>query len=411
MKITLTNNIYNRNNNNINNTRNNNYIKPHNKLTLSADSFQLSTRPLQNNKISFKGITKELGQIKINSAFDLIEQWQKLRWAPYYEALDDKVYPQNKEIRKANFSFLDNVPDDCKKGFIDAFKEFTGFPNLQKVSKKIQEEYVNQVQSAAKKTSPFVNVVAAGFDPTSSVGVERPFPGSDLDKAFVVLQNSSGRDDFQVINEFKGHLWFNTDQRLLSLNNENTFPEVYTTGVVHSILDKLDAIANRINLSADDKVRLLVARTQEIDPLKGGVFNLEVVKHLPFQGISKEQAKNFAYFIESVRDGKLLLKKDNLYNDLLARMNKSPFCIFSNVAQIGAKYTKPLKTKLVNREELTDNFDKMSINEQFEMIKEIIKSVSNDHSNPIFDKYFRNDYDIGESYNRLNRALLGWQNF
>ena len=66
---------------------------------------------MQNNKISFKGITKELGQIKINSAFDLIEQWQKLRWAPYYEALDDKVYPQNKEIRKAN---LDLVMDEIE---------------------------------------------------------------------------------------------------------------------------------------------------------------------------------------------------------------------------------------------------------------------------------------------------------
>ena len=96
MKITLTNNIYNRNNTyNIRNN-NNNISKPHS-LKPSTDSFQFSSRPLPNKKFSFTGITKELGQIKINSAMDLVNQWEKLRWAPYYEALDDKVYPRLRE--------------------------------------------------------------------------------------------------------------------------------------------------------------------------------------------------------------------------------------------------------------------------------------------------------------------------
>ena len=407
MKITLTNNIYNRNNNNINNIKNNNNAKNHNRLKQSTDSFQLSTRPLQNSRFSFKGITKELGQVKINSAFDLVNQWQKLRWAPYYEALDDKIYPQNKEIRKANFAFLDNVPEDCKKGFIDTFKEFTGFPNLQKVSKKIQEEFVNQVHDAARKVSPEVKVVAAGFDPTSSVGVERPFPGSDLDKAFVILQNRSNKSENDVINEFKGHLWFNTDQRILSLNNENTFPEVFTTFLMDYNLHHLETVANKhLNLSPEQKIKMLIARSRERDPLKAGEFNIEISKHLPYNGISKEMGKNFAYFIESVRDGKILTQDESLFQPLKEKMAKYTFCNLSNVAQIGAKYTMPLKTKLVNREHLADDFGKMSINDQFELIKEIIKSVSNDHKNPNFDKYFSNDYDIGESYNRLNRILV-----
>lgn len=404
MKITLTNNIYNRNNTyNIRNN-NNNISKPHS-LKPSTDSFQFSSRPLPNKKFSFTGITKELGQIKINSAMDLVNQWEKLRWAPYYEALDDKVYPQNKEIRKANFSFLENVPNELKKGFIDHFKLFTGFPNLQKVAKNIQNEYIKQVQDAAQNISPDVKIVAAGFDPTSSVGKERPFPGSDLDKAYVVLQNSTGQSDFDIINQFKANLWFNTDQRILSLNNENTFPEVYTTNLINYILHQLDSIANRLNITPEDKIKFLIASKKETDPLKAGIFNIEVSKKLPYNGISKEHAKNFAYFIESVRDGKVLIQDDSLFDELNEKIGKSTFCTYTNVAQIGAKYTKPLKSKLLNREELTEKFDTMPVDEQFELVKEIIKSVSNDHNNPIYDRYFRNDYDIGASYNRLNRIL------
>lgn len=408
MKITLTNNIYNRNNNNnINNIKNNNNITKPNTPRLSADIVQFSNKPVQNKKFSFTGITKEIGQIKINSVQDVINQWEKLKWAPYYEALDDKIYPQNKEIRKANFSFLDNVPDEFKKGFIDHFREFTGFPNLQKVSKKIQNEFVTQVHDAASKISGDVKVVAAGFDPTSSVGMERPFPGSDLDKAFVILQNNSNKNEIDVINEFKGHLWFNTDQRIMSLNNENTFPEVFTTFLMDYNLHQLETIANRqLNLSPEQKIKMLIARSTETDPLKAGEFNIEISKKLPYGGISKEMAKNFAYFIESVRDGKVLTQNDELFKPLREKMTKYTFCNLSNVAQIGAKYTKPLKSKLVNREHLVEDFDKMSVNNQFELVKEIIKSVSNDHSNSNFDKYFRNDYDIGESYNRLNRILV-----
>jgi len=375
-------------------------------IKMPADSFEHST-PLQPaKKFSFTGRTRQLQQITINSVQDVVTQWKQLKYAPYYEALDDKIFPENKAIRNANFSFLDNVPSKIKPEFIDYFKEFTAFPNFQKVAGKIKAEYIKQIHLAAESISPYIKIVAAGFDPTSSVGVERPFPGSDLDKAFVILQNNSYIHDFDVINRFKGHLWFNTDQRILSLNNEDTFPEVYTTSMIDYTLRQLDAIANKLDLSPEDKIKLLIARNKEEDPLKAGVFNIEISKHLPYKNISKEYAKNFAYFIESVRDGKHLIKDENLFKILSEKMNNSTFCTYSNVAQICAKYTNPLKTKLVKREELTDNFDKMPIKKQYDLVKEIIRSVSKDQNNPEFDKYFKNDFDIGEHYNRLNRILV-----
>ncbi len=376
------------------------------KTNLPSDSFEHSNQMKFVPKFSFTGRTRWLQQIPINSVQDMITQWKQLKYAPYYEALDDKIFSENKAIRNANFSFLDKAPSKVIPEFIDYFKEFTSFPNFQKVAGKIKDEYVKQVKHAAESISPYIKIVAAGFDPTSSVGVERPFPGSDLDKAFVVLQNHSYLPDFDVINKFKGHLWFNTDQRILSLNNENTFPEVYTTSMIDYSLRQLDAIANKLTLSPEDKIKLLIARNKEDDPLKAGVFNIEISKRLPYNNISKEYAKNFAYFIESVRDGKHLIKDENLFKILSEKMDNSTFCTYSNVAQICAKYTKPLKTKLARREELSDNFDKMPIAKQYDLVKEIIRSVSKDQNNPEFDKYFKNDFDIGENYNRLNRVLV-----
>lgn len=418
--------------------KNQKFSNAHNFITQKSDSFKksadtafftstkLTTKKAAKSAIpSFTGITQSLPKITVNTVSDMINQWQRLKSAVFYEALDDKIYPYNKVTRAENFSFLNNVPSKIKQEFVEYFKEFTDFPNFKKVAENIEDEYLKRITEAARSISTEVNVIAAGYDPTCSVGLKRAFPGTDLDKAFVILENNSNYNDSYVVNNFKGHLWFNTDQRILSLNNEDTFPEVYTIDQVYDTLAKL----NKLNFAITEKpyyedrserftyflnrIDHRTRRLTELEPIKAGLYNIEIAKRLPYLNISKEYAKNFAYFIESVRDGKYLVNdSDQLILTMNPSMIESSFVNYSSVTQMGAHKTKlksgeiKMKTKLQLRKELETEFDKMNTDDQYDLVKEIIKSVSKDNDNPKFEKYFKNDDNIKERYDKLNRELL-----
>ena len=407
MKITSINNLY---NNQIYSNKNQNPNKKY--ISHDAKDTFTKSQTITANKFTFTGITRRLPYKIIWSTDDLISQWKNLKYAPYYEALDDKKFYQNKLIRKENFSFLDNVTEKIKQEFVEYFKKETSFPDLKKVSENIENEFVKQVKNSAEMVSPNINIVSAGYDPTCSVGLKKAFPGSDLDKAYVVLQNNSCMNSFEVINKFKSNLWFNTDQRILSLNNEDTFPEVLTMDGITYTLKKLDKVFKTMVFSQDSKDNFKYLRMNELDPVKGGLFNTLLAKKLPFEDISKEYAKNFAYFIESVRDGKNLIKNTKYCCELESAIANSPFAQYSNVTQMGAHDKllstglKKIKTKMQRRTELLNEFDKFHVDEKYDLIKEIIKSVSKDNDNPKFNKYFQNDDDIKERYDRLNRLLL-----
>lgn len=135
MKIILINNLY---NNQIYSNKNQNkkYISNDEKDTFTK------SQTITDNKFTFTGITRRLPYKIIWSTDDLISQWKNLKYAPYYEALDDKKFYQNKLIRKENFSFLDNVTEKIKREFVEYFKKETSFPNLKKVSENIENEFV-----------------------------------------------------------------------------------------------------------------------------------------------------------------------------------------------------------------------------------------------------------------------------
>ena len=44
--------------------------------------------------VRFQGITQRIPQITINTAQDLHNQYRYFRYARYYEALDDSIYPK-----------------------------------------------------------------------------------------------------------------------------------------------------------------------------------------------------------------------------------------------------------------------------------------------------------------------------
>lgn len=360
--------------------------------------------------VGFNGIAQKMPKYAMNTAENMYSQYNYLRYAKYYEALDDRIFPQNKRIRQENFSFLERIPDYLKGKFVDFYKWITDFPNIYTVSAKIEKEFVNNAVNASNSD---VKVLMAGYDPVCSVGLKHALPGSDIDKAYIILekdQRSLSSDEYYV-GRYKGALWNNVDQRILSLNNENTFPEVYTTGQMYRILDVLDDITRQSGLSNSVEY-YKYKRELDINPLTAGEFNIKFAKVNNENRISKEGAKNFAYFIEAVRDGKLAYSLDDKITGVIReRVNSSPFAQMSNVTQMGAHERqiksgmKLIKSKLRNREELAHDFNYWGPNDQFEFVKDLVKSVSKDQGTK-FDKYFQNDDDIAERFNRLNRQLV-----
>ena len=285
------------------------------------------------------------------------------------------------------------------------------FLSSQKFSSaRIENEFIQQIRIA---DNPQVKAVMAGYDPVCSVGLNKAFPGSDIDKAYIVLDKryNSGVPDSELVARYKGSLWDNTDQRILSLNNENTFPEVYTTDQMFGILDLLDRLTMKFQL---DKKRdyFLAKREYDINPVTAGEFNIKFAQHNDESEISKVLAKNFAYFIESVRDGKMIYSADDKLKRLIEqRIYLSPFAQMSNVTQMGAhtrlinKGIKPIKEKLRNREKLSAEFNFRDVETQFDFIKDLVKSVSKDQSGK-YNKFFQNDDDIGARFDRLNVLLV-----
>lgn len=365
---------------------------------------------VNNRNTSFEGITQRMPQYAMSSFDNLKAQYELCRYAKFYEALDDKIFPQNKYIRTENFSFLDKIPVYLRGKFVELFKSITSFPNLKFSSARIENEFIQQIRIA---DNPQVKAVMAGYDPVCSVGLNKAFPGSDIDKAYIVLDKryNSGVPDSELVARYKGSLWDNTDQRILSLNNENTFPEVYTTDQMFGILDLLDRLTMKFQL---DKKRdyFLAKREYDINPVTAGEFNIKFAQHNDESEISKVLAKNFAYFIESVRDGKMIYSADDKLKRLIEqRIFLSPFAQMSNVTQMGAhtrlinKGIKPIKEKLRNREKLSAEFNFRDVETQFDFIKDLVKSVSKDQSGK-YNKFFQNDDDIGARFDRLNVLLV-----
>ena len=67
---------------------------------------------------------------------------------------------------------------------------------------------------------------------------------------------------------------------------------------------------------------------------------------------------------------------------------------------------KEIKQKLQLRDKLATEYPKMTLEDKFDLVKDIVKGVSGDNDNPKFKKYFENDDDIKKRYDKLNSLLV-----
>ena len=371
----------------------------------------------QTHKSSRRSLTFKGTPIYLDLSQNNIENYNRLSNGSYLDIHDDLFSPSNKTIRAHNLSFLDKiVTEDEKKKFIDYYKSVTKFPSLADVSENIEKEYVRSINVVANGFSdPNYSIVAAGYDEMCSVGKKYALPGSDLDKAFIILRGDiSGkynpRKDFEIVNNFRNRLWFATDQRILSYNHDTSFPTIMTINQIKDYISRIDKITNGMIF---DPVRLRRNIEEEyMDLMKASEFNIHLSKRLPkrkyddaYNALNKENIKNFGYFIEAMREGKILVDTP-YFRDLTEQIKNSEFYQFSNAAQMRATKNavnsgREYKTKILLRMDMAREFNSWDINKQFEFIKTMIKYSCEDQDN--FLEYFANDRNFRETY----KPLLG----
>ena len=413
----------------------------------STDKLRIIKKSNKIKQKTFKGIPQRIEYIPVHDWHDAVKCWEFLKSAKYLDVHSDGSYQAYKYIREDNYSFLNKLSSyKDKSAFIEKFCDFTKFPNVKAVSEKIDSTFKNCINFIARELNscrygePYT-ILDSGYDPTCSIGLGKAFPGSDLDKGYIILKGSDTANDKDIVNNFKGALWNSLDQRIVSLNHPDTFPEVYTKKQVKDKLNELDTIANGIvsrngasaiiaaagavagdiilgpfgvplglllasRFMGDTEKYEEIKNSSETNPYTAGEFNREVAKRITYSS-DREAAKNFAFFIETVEANLTKnsgQKTDSLFDDI----RKSPFVRNSNVTQIGAWQRKTnggyLKSKLKHRDNLMRDFNYMSTEEKYELVKDLVKYSSNDQSSR-FSKYFTNDDDIKSRYDSLLNAL------
>lgn len=383
-------------------------------------NFNLKT--IKNNKLafpkslSFKARPWELPYMDVKNPYDAMALYTYFQKGNYLDASDDDVSFDNKNIRKHNLGFLDALTSEKdKKTFINYYKEVTGFPDLKKVSGKIEREFILGV----KKSSVGIDgaeCISAGYDGTCSVGKGKAFPGSDLDKAYIILKGSSDHNkekDNEIVDKFKSNLWNNTDQRILSFNHDISFPTVYTAKQVRDGIKYVDEKTKYVDVDNEHLSDLMDSEYVNLE--KAAEYNIAISEKFPVtksddDEMSKEDVKNLGYFVESVRDGKSLIRTysgDDLKDDI----KDSNFYKYSNLAQMRAMKKavnegRENKNKIRLRDNMSEKFNRWNTDKQYNFVKTLIKYSCEDNDD--FKEYFTNDRNVKDAYKPLlNQVTQG----
>ena len=395
----------------------------------------------QRSKFSFKGTPQKIYGMDVRNYQDALKYWEVLKSAKYLDAHCNSAY--DKFIRKENYSFLDKLTSYYdKSNFVEKFCDYTGFPNLRNISDKIDSVFkncMNQISYSLNRSnynSPY-DIIDFGYDPTCSLGLRKAFPGSDLDKGYIIIRGNeyeSKNGGRELVDNFKGELWENLDQRIVSLNHPNTEISIYTKKQIEDMLSSLDEKAAKVEkdllvkqslgtlaamaaaspfmlIDGGALAGLLLAKYFKkpyvtTDPYEAGKFNRKLASKIVGKD-ERENAKNFAFFIEIVR-ANLKRKPFGKSDSIFSRIKESPFAQNSNVTQGEAWQNKInngyLKSKLRNRMQLESDFYSMSTDTKYDLVKDVIKYGTDDQGSR-FSQYFKNDDDIANRYERLLQSL------
>ncbi len=344
---------------------------------------------------------------------DYLKNYNFLKDGSYLDVHDDFFAKKNIKIRQNNLSFLDNLTESEKKQFIEEYKKLTGFPDLKEVSKRIENEFV---QASLKSSSELnyslgsdaYDVLELGYDKTCSVGQNSALPGSDLDRAYVILRGTGNRaKDSDIVAKYSAKLWENTDQRLLSYNHYDSFPIILTQNQVKEGFELYNSLSKKLSLDKKDLSYKL--NKYDDDFQSSGEYLTKLSKNMALK--DRQNVLNFGFFTEAYRDGKTLYQIISpSYDKFRKELEENDFYNYANITQThaiknsGNDLSKKYKTKREERKKLAEDFDNKSIQEQFEFIKSAIYASCELDSNN--ESYFKNSVDIQSKISPLLSEIV-----
>lgn len=364
---------------------------------------------VQKNNVSFQGMAKVAPSRIIRTAQDAIAQWNVLKHPQFTNIFQEseiataKEVLENQKIRDLNYSFLDSLYSTAEKSkFIEYFKRITGFPSLAASSRIMLAEFERVLKTACRKAGGSADdVLLSGYDRYCSVGLGTALPGSDLDKGYAIVKGvTGGLSTQQKFSErLKGFIWENIDNRLMSVNHCAAFPNIMTDKELVMSLDKFEPYAKEV-VGTDARYNLFLReRMENPNPVSSAKFNIWLSQILSSKK-DKADAKNLAYVVETIRDGEKASCNYDYMEQLTDKMNNSYFSWCTNVGQghvMDKKYSyyasDVTKPKLKARKDIENNFNSWSVNKQYELVKDIIRSMSGDNKNPEFKNLFYSKTD------------------
>lgn len=274
------------------------------------------------------------------------------------------IAPNIEAIRK--LSILDNLSLRQKKEFIDLFCKETGFPDLDKVKQKAESEIEKSIHFLAQKEDFDVKFI--GYDKNSSIGRGVAIPGSDCDALFMIIDPKEHKEPWYpgaIRWQFKDYV----NQRVLC-THASGLPEVLSVSYIEEGLKLADEAFQKAEFSSEDIERFEKNLADDTnDFVKSAEFNIRLASFIPKDDDKRTQYYKSAMLVELIRDG--IVNENNFSSDFMQKVQKSPLYRFSNLMKQQGLSNK-LKAKHQKRLQLINDFKSMSIDEQFNIVRDMI---------------------------------------
>lgn len=290
----------------------------------------------------------------------------------------------NPEAAKC-LSKLDNLTPLEKRAFVQEYCNFTGFPNLDKITDNINKE----ITGAVKKIETYTKMkpLFVGYERNSSVGRALAFPGSDCDGLILVFDSKEKQPLFNEMLMFGD----NINQRLVNISGMH-YPDVFGFDYLKQVILKVDKLF--ANIANDEKIAQYEKNLSYDGKsfVKAAQFNIDIAKLLDNYK-DKNEVCWAGFFVENLRSGKVIL--NNIPKSDLDVIKNSALYKYSNMyRQEGLKDSK-IKPKLESRIKLCNEFSKMNDEEKFGVCKGLLKSSLGIQDNNVVNSSFE-EFDMGD---------------
>lgn len=288
-----------------------------------------------------------------------------------------EIIDENKEAQQFARQ-LEKLTPSQQEETVKMYSQQTGFPNLKEVRTNMEKEVVSALHEMAEKENFQVKFI--GYDKNCSLGRTLALPGSDVDALYMIIDYKDKPDWFSGAMRWKYKDLVN--QRLVN-TPAGHLPEVLSMSFLNDGLKLASNAFEENNFSQTELEKFRENLTDSSnDFVKSAEFNIRLAEKLPDDTLTRDKFYKTAMLVELIREGIIL--ENNFSEDFIEKVKASPLYKYSNIMKMQGFRDKQ-KRKYLDRIKLTQNFNGLDKQEQFEIVKSLIYASLN-----IFDTKYEN---------------------